>query len=174
MLLDVKNMSKALREVVVLMSFLAIASTVAAGPITGSSTLAPPPADTESTDRATTAERDDRPAGTAAFDATALFDLSGLPLLRVGAPIFVTLEGRDKLRGQRLMQPDVVGGMVSGAPGDIGNVSFTPETGPVVVANPGGGSGGPTGAIPEPSLWMLLAPVAAAQAWRLRMRSATR
>jgi hypothetical protein len=169
MLLYRRIMWKRTLELVVLLSFTALTSTSAvANPITGGPPATSAPAGEEDDGSGEDASERDERAAAAAFDATALFDLSGMPILRVSGPSLVMPGDRDKLRAPRLMQDEVVTGLVSGAPSGIGSVSFTPETGPIIIPNPGGGGGGSGISIAEPVTLLLFAPAAAYGLWRRR------
>lgn len=141
-------MRKTSLVVSVWVGLVAFAPAAIAGPITGS-TLAGDTA-TSTTNNSAADSREADGVGT----TTALFDLSGLPLLRIGAPSFLQLAQRNKLRapGDSPLMDDQGGGGGGGGGESIGNVGGGP------VINPGGGGSGDPGpnAIPEPGLLLLM------------------
>lgn len=81
-----------LLQVLVVLAFLSVSPSWA-GPVTGQPVTTPanPPADEAP-------PQVDQPRVLAAFDASTLFDSSGLPLLRLSAPTYLQLDGRPKLK----------------------------------------------------------------------------
>jgi hypothetical protein len=147
------------------------ASVVKAGPIIGSTGTAGPGSESGTASE----EEGDRRRQQGGASGTALFDLSGLPILQLGAPIYVALGGGPRSASSPLIASDIVAGLASGlsssaAASGMGNVS----------GGGGGGSGGGGGtidqtnsvllggtAIPEPATVLLLVPglTLAARRW---------
>jgi hypothetical protein len=139
-------------QVVVLMS-LATSSVVVAGPITGDSLVQPITNNNAETPRPDLRERETA----VAFDAGSLFDVVGMPLLRLAAPIYLpmTVGSAQTTSGDT---PSVVQSLSSDSGGaSFGNVGFQPATDlAVAVAS---ASAWPT-SVPEPSILLLAAPAA--------------
>lgn len=136
----------------VLLLSLGLAVSAAAGPVTGT---APVPA---TTDASATTSSDESASSEepSAIAASTLFDGVGLPLLRLSAPIYLSLGEHPKLRarGSEGIEEDFGMGNVSVSPG----ISLT--TG-LVIPGPFGDALGHPLAVPEPSsLWLLLPAIA--------------
>lgn len=145
-----RKMSKALVAWVAVIGF---APAAFAGPITG---VGPTLAGEDATSTTDNSARDQREEADGVGGMTALFDLSGLPLLRIGAPSFLQLSLRNKLRnaGDAPLLQDASGqGFSGGGGGEIGNVG-----GGGGVIGGGGGSGDPgtNVVVPEPGLLLLM------------------
>jgi hypothetical protein len=122
---------------------LSVASTAAAGPITG----APVTAASEESSAGGDGGSDDEESSSApggllalgGFDSGVLFDAMGLPLLRLSAPIYLRLG----------LSAPAEAAAPSGGGDDLGNVGWTP---PPIPLPP------PPKAVPEPAALLLCLP----------------
>jgi hypothetical protein len=139
-----------LLQIIVLMS-LAASSVAVAGPITGDSMVQP--INNEENQRADRQERETA----VAFDAGSLFDVVGMPFLRLAAPIYLQMNVATGAQSSSGDPSGAIESFSSGGGGtSLGNLAFQPATD--TVSTGAGGLG--TFVVPEPATMFLFAPAA--------------